>query len=112
MGQMEGPPGARELRKRKWLPGGYGPDILEGGRGSSPGPLPCDEDENSADGDQPILEGGHGQDGELGPALQGKNRQEPPVPGRPAGQSLQKQRSTPLEPLHYTGDTTVAHGAH
>ena len=53
--------------------------------GPSPGLLPRDEYKDPANGNQPVLEGGHGEDGELGPALQGENRQEPPVPGGATG---------------------------
>lgn len=56
--------------------------------GASPRPLARDEDENSADGDQPVLEGVHGQDGELGSILQRKDSKQPPAPGRTAGTGL------------------------
>lgn len=54
----------------------------------SPRPLAGDEDENSADGDEPVLEGGHGEDGELGSVLQRKDGEEPPAPGWTAGTGL------------------------
>ena len=35
----------------------------------SPRPFACDKDEHPADGDEAVLEWGHGEDGELGPIL-------------------------------------------
>lgn len=58
--------------------------------GRSPRPLACDEDENSADGNETVLEGRHGQDGELGSVFQRKYSKQPPAPGRPAGTGLQE----------------------
>ena len=45
-------------------------------------PLPRDKDEDPADGDEAVFQGGHGQDGELGTVFQRQNRQKPPTPGR------------------------------
>lgn len=58
--------------------------------GRSPRPLACDEDENSADGNETVLEGRHGQDGELGSVFQRKYSKQPPAPGWPAGTGLQE----------------------
>lgn len=56
----------------------------------SPRPLARDEDENSADGNETVLEGRHGQDGELGSVFQRKYSKQPPAPGWPAGTGLQE----------------------
>ena len=53
-------------------------------------PLACDEDEDPADGDEAVLEGGHGQNGELGPVLQREDGKQPPAPGRTTGTGLQE----------------------
>lgn len=60
--------------------------------GQSPRPLARDEYENPADGDEAVLEGGHGQDGELGSILQRKDSEQPPVPGRTTGTALQERK--------------------
>lgn len=54
----------------------------------SPRPLASDEDEDPADGDEAVLEGVHGQDGELGSVLQGKDGEQPPAPGGTIGYGL------------------------
>lgn len=58
-------------------------------RRRSPRPPPADEDEDPADGDEAVLEGGHGQDGELGSVLQREDGEQPPAPGRTTGTGLQ-----------------------
>ena len=63
----------------------------EGGRLRLPRAFACDEDEDPADGDEAVLQRGHGQDGELRPVLQGKHRQQPPAPGRPTGIGLGRE---------------------
>lgn len=69
--------------------------------GRSPRPLARDEDENSADGDETVLEGRHGQDGELGSVFQRKYSKQPPAPGWPAGTGLQENT------VKYKGYKTV-----
>lgn len=64
------------------------------GAGPSPRPFACDKDEHPADGDEAVFERGHGQDGELGTILQGKNSKKPPAPGGAAGTGLQEDRHT------------------
>lgn len=54
----------------------------------SPWPLASDKDEDSSDGNEAILEGGHGQDCELGTVFQGKNSEQPPGPGWTTGTGL------------------------
>lgn len=61
-----------------------------GGGSRSPRPFSGDEDENSADGDKAVLEGGHGEDGELSSVFQWKYGEEPPAPGWTAGTGLSK----------------------
>lgn len=62
--------------------------------GQSPRPLACNEDENSADGNEAVLEGGHGQDGELSSILQWKDSKQPPTPGGTTGTGLQEIKYT------------------
>lgn len=62
--------------------------------GQSPRPLARDEDEDPADGDETVFEGGHGQDGELGSILQRKDSEQPPAPGWTAGTGLQENKDT------------------
>lgn len=57
--------------------------------GKSPRPLARYKDEDPSDRNEAVLEGGHGQDSELGTVLQGKDSEEPPGPGRTAGTALQ-----------------------
>lgn len=63
---------------------------VSGAAGQSPQPLARNEDENSADGNEAVLEGGHRQDGELGPILQRKYSKQPPAPRRTTGTGLQE----------------------
>lgn len=59
-----------------------------GKKGKSPGPASGHEDQHPPNTRQAILEGGESQEGQLGSALQGHDRQEPPAPGRPIGADL------------------------
>jgi len=60
--------------------------------GVSPRPLASHEDEDPSYGDEAVLEGGHGQDGELGSILQWKDSEQPPTPSWTAGTSLQENK--------------------
>lgn len=58
------------------------------GRPRSSRTLPGDEDEHSADGDESVFQGGHGEDGELSFILERQHSQQPPTPRRPTGVPL------------------------
>ena len=46
------------------------------------------EEQHSADAAEAVLEGGERQEGQLGPALQGEDSQQPPAPWRTIGTGL------------------------
>lgn len=72
----------------------------------SPRPLAGDEDEDPSDGDEAVLEGVHGQDGELGSVLQRKDGEEPPAPGRAFGNRLEGEQNQTQTPLN-AGDAPI-----
>lgn len=55
----------------------------------SSGSLARDEDQDPADGNEAVLEGGHGQDGELGTVVQRQHSQQPPSPRWTTGITLE-----------------------
>lgn len=71
-----------------------------GERAGSPRPLASDEDEDPSDGYEAVLEGGHGQDGELGSVLQWKDGEQPPAPGGAIGYGLEGEHRESEEPLN------------
>lgn len=54
----------------------------------SSGSLARDEDQDPADGNEAVLEGGHGQDGELGTVVKRQHCQQPPSPRWTTGITL------------------------
>lgn len=63
----------------------------------SSGSLARDEDKDPADGDEAVLEEGHGQDGELGTVVQRQHSQQPPSPRWTTGITLEGEGGSQLD---------------
>jgi len=54
--------------------------------------LASHKNKDPANGNQPVLKSGHGEDGQLGFVFQGQHSQQPPTPYRTTGVPLGKTR--------------------